>query len=108
MLTRGTARFRLFCIMRNHTDKGRLAAVVDVEQIAVQVQVLVTAILNRRVRGLGGIRAGRKVEAGIKAPGRHGHLGEALGLELGFVDDDLLDLGVGGLNPVRRERGHCV
>ena len=98
----------MFCIMRIQTDKRRLAAVVDVQQVAVEVQVLVTAILNRRIRGLGGIRAGREIEAGVQTPGRDGDPGEALGLELGLVDDDFLDFGVGGANPVRRERGHRV
>ena len=89
------------------TDERGITRVVDVQQIAVEVQVLVTAHLDGGVGRLVGRGAWWEVKLGEDGEGRQGHFGDALGAELGLVDDDLLDIGVGGLNPVWRERGHC-
>ena len=80
---------------------------VDVQQIAVQVEVSVAASLDGRVRGLIGRGARWKVELCKHGKGREGNSRDALCGELfGVDDDDLLDVGVGRLLPVGDERSH--
>lgn len=90
------------------TDQRRLARVVDVQQVAVQVKVPVTAHLDRRVGGLGGDGARRELQLGEQAERREGNFGDALGGEGGLIDDDLLDVGVRRLRPVRLDGSHGV
>ena len=92
---------------RGGTNEGRFTRVIDVQQVAVQVQMLAAANLDRGVRSLAGEGAGRKVHLGEEAKRRQGHLGEALGGKLRLVDDDLLDVGVGGTGPEGGDRCHC-
>ena len=68
--------------------------------------VLVRPDLDRRVRGLVGQGAGREGQLGEVAEGGEADLGDALGAELGLVNQDFLDVGVRGLRPVGRERCH--
>lgn len=89
--------------------QARLAAVVNIHQIAVQVQVLPPPHLHRGVRRRGGLRARRELEAGEEAAGRDRDLGEGLGGEVGGGvggKDDFLDVGVRGLGPEGFERCH--
>lgn len=79
---------------------------VDEQQVAVEVQVALLARLDGRVGGLLGDGAGREGQLGVDGKGRQGDAGEALGGELGLVDDDLLDVRVRGLVPVGGEGGH--
>lgn len=80
---------------------------VDVQQVAVQVEVSVPAGLDGRVGGLIGRGAGGKVELCEHGKGREGDARDALCGELfGVDDDDLLDVGVGRLLPVGDERSH--
>lgn len=80
---------------------------VDVQQIAVQVEVSVTTGLDGRVRGLIGRGAGGKVELCKHGKRGEGDARDALCGELfGVDDDDLLDVGVGRLLPVGDERSH--
>lgn len=80
---------------------------VDVEQVAVEVQMLVFAHLNGSIGRLVGQGARREVQFDEQAKGRHGHFGQALGHEVGTADDDVLDVRVGGLLPGGLEGGHC-
>lgn len=80
---------------------------VDVKQVTVQVQVLVTAVLNRRIRRLVRHSAGWEAHFGVQAKGRNGESRQGLGGELGFIDDDFLDLGVRRLSPGWGKRCHC-
>lgn len=80
---------------------------VDVQQIAVQVEVSVAAGLDGRVRGLIGRGARGEVELCEHGKGGEGNARDALCGELfGVDDDDLLDVGVGRLLPVGDERSH--
>lgn len=88
------------------TDQGRLARVVNVQQVAVEVEVAVLGHLDGGVGGLVGGGAGREGHLGEEAKGRQGHARQALGRELGLVDDDLLDGRVRRLLPVRLEGRH--
>ena len=90
------------------TDKRWLTRVIDVQQVAVEVQVAMLADLHRGIGRVLGHSAGRKVELGIDSKGRQGHLGQALGGEFGAVDDDPLNGRVGGLMPMGGERAHCA
>lgn len=80
---------------------------VNVQQIAVEIQVLVLAHLHRGIGRLAGHGARRKLELGEQAKRRHRHLGQALGHEVGATGDDILDVRVGGLLPGWRKRCHC-
>lgn len=80
---------------------------VDVQQIAVEVEVGIAAGLDGGVGGLRGRGAGRKVELGEDGEGRESDAGDALGGELGRVLDDFLDVGVRGTVPMGDERCHC-
>lgn len=81
---------------------------VDVQQVAVQVEVRVAAGLDGRVRGLIGRGAGGEVELCKDGKGRQGDARDALcGEFLGVDDDDLLDVRVGRLLPVGDEGSHC-
>lgn len=79
---------------------------VDVQQIAVQVQVLVTATLDGRIRRLLGRRARGVLELGEQRKGRESNLGDALGRVLGLVDDEVKTVRVGGLDPVGLDGCH--
>nr|pir hypothetical protein B9J10.210 [imported] - Neurospora crassa [Neurospora crassa] len=92
----------------NITYKRRLARVVDVQQVAVKIQVLVTATLDGSIRRLLGRRAGGKLELGEQRKGRQSNLGDALGRELGLVDDEVKTVRVGGLDPMGLDGSHYV
>jgi hypothetical protein len=90
------------------TNESRLARVIDVKQITVQVEMRITTCLHSSVSGFADARARRKFEFCKDRKGRERNTRDALGGEfLGVDDDDLLDLGVGGLVPVGSERSHC-
>jgi hypothetical protein len=74
--------------------------VIDIEQVAIEVQVCPRTHLDCGVRGLGGDGARRKGHLGVDSIGRERDLGEALGSVFGLVDDDLLDIRVGWLRPM--------
>lgn len=80
---------------------------VDIQQIAVQVQVLVTATLDGRIRRLLGRRARGVLELGEQRERRQGNLGDALGRVLGLVDDEVKTVRVRGLDPVGLDGCHC-
>jgi hypothetical protein len=77
--------------------------VVDVQQVAVEVQVLVTAELNGSVGRAVGQGTRRECHLGVECKGGERHPGDALGGELGIVDDDLLDVRMGWTVPGRGE-----
>lgn len=81
---------------------------VDIQQVAVEIQVLVTATLDGSIRRLVGRRAGGELELGKQRKGRQSNLGDALGRELGLVDDEVKTVRVGGLDPVGLDGSHCV
>lgn len=72
---------------------------VDINQIAVQVQMRISTALDRGVGRLCRGRRRREIDLGEETVGRDGHLGEGLGSECRLVDDDFLDVAVGGLRP---------
>jgi hypothetical protein len=88
------------------TDKRRFTGVVNVQKITVQVQMLVSSHLNSCVCWLRCNSARRKCHLGEDGKGRECHSGQALGGVLGFIDDDLLDVRVGWLSPVRLDWSH--
>jgi hypothetical protein len=91
---------------RELTNERGLARVVDVEQIAVEVEVGVTASLDGRVGRLRGGSARREVELGENGEGRESDARDALGGEFGRVLDDFLDVRVGGTGPVGDDGCH--
>jgi hypothetical protein len=88
------------------TDKGRLARVVDVQQVTVQVHVLFASNLDGCIRSRFSYVTRGECHLGEQAEGRKSDFGEALRGELGLVNDDFLDLGIGRPSPMRRERAH--
>lgn len=62
--------------------------------------------LNGGISWSVGHRARRKVQSRVERERREGDPRETLGGELGIVDDNLLDLGVRRLVPMRNERCH--
>lgn len=92
----------------NIKDQAWITAVVDVNQISVQVQVLISAHLYRSVCWLVGLCRWWKVDLGIQSIWGDIDSGDGLGGELGVVDDHFLDLRVGWLWPERNEWCHCV
>lgn len=95
-------------LRRGQTDERGLAGVIDVQQVAVEVEVGVATRLDGGVGGLLGGGAGRPGEAGEDGKGRERDAGDALGGELGLVDEHLLDGRVGGLLPGGGERRHGI
>ena len=81
---------------------------VDVNQISVQVQVLISAHLHRSVCWLIGLCRWWKIDLGIQSIWGDIDFGDGLGGELGVVDDHFLDLWVGWLWPERNEWCHCI
>jgi hypothetical protein len=80
---------------------------VDVHQVRVEVQVLVTAHLNRGICGLVGRGAWWEGELGEEGVGWERHAGDGSCGELsGRGAEDLLDLGMRGLGPVGSEWCH--
>ena len=79
---------------------------IYVQQVTVEVEGAVAAHLDGGVGGLGSDGAGREGHLCKDGEGRQGDLGEALGGVFGLVDDDLLDIRVGGLGPVRLDGSH--
>lgn len=81
---------------------------IDVQQIAVQVEMSIATSLHSSVGGFADARARREIELCVDSKRRERNTRDTLGGEfLGVDDDDLLDLGVGGLMPVGSERSHC-
>lgn len=72
------------------TDKRWLAGVVDVEQVALEIQVAVPAELHGSVRGLVGNGTGWEIHLGKEAERCEGHARQAPGCEFRMVDDDFL------------------
>jgi hypothetical protein len=81
--------------------------VIYVHEIRIEVQVLVTAHLDRGVRGLLGDGARREGHLGEEPVGRQRHAGDGTSGKLsGRGDKNLLDLGMRGPGPVGSERCH--
>ncbi|TLS30685.1 hypothetical protein PpBr36_03167 [Pyricularia pennisetigena] len=76
-------------------DERGVARVIDVQQVAVEVQVPVPADLHRGVRRLIGQGAGREGHLGVEGERGQSHAGAGHGGELGLIDNDFLDLGWG-------------
>jgi hypothetical protein len=90
------------------TNESGFARMIDVQQIAVQVEMRIATSLHSSVCGLADARARRKFELCKDGKGRERNARDTFGSEFLGVDDyDLLDLGVGGLVPVGSERSHC-
>ena len=79
---------------------------IDVQQVTVEVEVAVAAHLDSGVGGLGGDSAGREGHLCKDGEWRQRDLGQTLGGVLGVVDDDVLDVRVGRLGPVRLDGSH--
>lgn len=81
---------------------------VDIQQIAIKVEVGIAAGLDGSVGWLTGGCARWKVEFCVYSERREGDARDALGGELlGIHDDDFLNVRVRGLVPVGSERSHC-
>jgi len=93
----------LSCSVGCGTDHRRITGVVDVQQVRIEVQVLLLAHLDSGISWLVGWRTRGKVEGRIEGKRGEGDPGEALGGELGLVDDDLLNVRVRRLCPMRCE-----
>lgn len=72
---------------------------VNINQIAIQIQMLLPPHLHRRIRRLRRRRRRREIDLGEHAVRGDGDFGEGLGGECCGVDDDFLDGAVGGLRP---------
>lgn len=81
---------------------------IEIEQIAVEVEVPVLARLDRGIGRVFGPSAWRKVHLGKQAEGRQCHLGQTLGGELMIIDDHLLNSRVRGLFPMGLQRRRHV
>lgn len=79
---------------------------VDIYQIAIQVQVGVSSGLDCCVGGLTGCSAWRKGHLCEEAEWRDGDLGEGLRCECFIVDDYFLDIAVARLLPEWSKRCH--
>lgn len=79
---------------------------VEIQKIAVEVEVPVPADLDRGVGRLVGQGARGKGQLRDDGEGGRGGRGHALGGELGLTDDELQEVRVGRLCPVRLERCH--
>lgn len=90
------------------TDKRRFTRVVNIQQVTVEVEMPIASHLHSGIRGLWGFCAWRKVEPGKQRKGRQSDAREALGGEFGLVDDDLLNVRVRGLLPMRSDGSHFV
>jgi hypothetical protein len=81
---------------------------VDVQQVAVQVEVGIAAGLDSSVGGFAGRCARWEIELCKYGKGWERDSGDALGGEfLGVYNDNFLDIRVRGLLPVGSERSHC-
>ena len=80
---------------------------VYVNQVAVQVEVLISAHLDGGVGWLIGLSCWWKVDFGVESVWRDLNSGDGLGSKFGIVDDDLLDLRPRWLWPERNEWCHC-
>jgi len=83
--------------------------VVDVQKITVQINMLIPSNLDCGIGRDGGRGAWWEVKAGEQAEGRQRDLGDALGGKLLSItsDNDLLDVGMRGLHPMRLNGSHC-
>ena len=90
------------------TDEGRVARVVDVQQVTVEVQMLVCTELDRRICRFCCRRAWREGQLCIDCKRREVYPRDALGGKVFFVNDNLLNVRVGGLLPLRLDWCHCV
>jgi hypothetical protein len=72
---------------------------VNINQIAVQVQMRIPPLLDSGIGGFARWRGGREIDLGEHAVRCDGDFGERLGGECCGVDDDFLDGAVGGLRP---------
>lgn len=88
------------------TNKRRLAGVVNVQKVAVEVQVLVPANLDCGVGGLFGKGARRECHLGKDGKRSKRDLGQAFRGELGIVDDDILDVRMRRPSPVGSKWRH--
>lgn len=79
---------------------------VKIQQIAVELEVPLPADLDRGVGRLIGQGARGKGQLRNDGEGGRGGRGHALGGELGLTDNDLQEVRVGRLCPVRLDRCH--
>lgn len=94
---------------RVQTNKRRVARVVNVQQVAIEIHVLVPAYLDGGIGGLLSHGAGRERHLGIYREWRERDLGQALGGELcGVGNDDILNFRMGRPGPVGCKWCHCV
>lgn len=80
---------------------------VDVYQIAVQVEVLISAHLDGGVGWFISLSCWWKVDLGVESIWRDLNSGDGFGSKFGIVDDDLLDVRPRWLWPERNEWCHC-
>jgi hypothetical protein len=88
------------------TNQTGLAAVIDVHQIRVEVQMRISAHLNGSVSRDQGPRARRKAHPGKQAERSDRDLGEGFRSEPFGANDYFLDFSVGRLLPMGREWYH--
>ncbi len=79
---------------------------INVQQVAVEVNMGVRGDLDSGIGSLVYQSAWREEHPGVEAKGRHRDGGEALGAVLILVHDHLLDLRMGRLAPIRAKRRH--
>jgi len=90
------------------TNKTRFTRMVDVQQIAVKVEVGIATSLNSSVCGFASRCARWEVELCKYSKGWEGYTRDALGGDfLSIYDNNFLDVGVRGLMPVGSKRSHC-
>lgn len=92
---------------KSATYQAWLTAVVDVYQIAVQVEVLISAHLDSGVSWLIGLSCWWEVDLGVESVWCNLNSGDGLRSKFGIVDDDLLDLRPRWLWPEGNEWCHC-
>jgi hypothetical protein len=89
-------------------EKTRFTRMVDVQQIAVKVEVGIATGLNSSICGFASRCARWEVELCKYSEGWERYTRDALGGEfLCIYDNNFLDVGVRGLMPVGSERSHC-
>lgn len=88
------------------TDERGFARVVDVEQVTVEIQVLVLAELDSCITRFDCEGARWEIHLGKNCKGRKRDFGKAFSHEAAIVDDNLLDLRMGWLVPMRRDSRH--
>ncbi len=88
------------------TNQARLAAMIDVNQVRIKVQVGVSAHLNGSISRIQCSCTRGKRHLGEQAKRCHGDFGDGFRSEALFTNDDFLDFSMGRLLPMRGERCH--